>query len=277
MAAIKRPPTSAVEMAKKIKGRTIIAKKQNQRLAKFPTLHFFTALGRSQPLLRCWFSEMEKEIENSFFFNEIMRRLLSDLLFRFQRGYDIRQILQINSPLCLTVAQEYLQMLLGILEPKTDLEKILSIEFNPNNEFVFELAYQANKAHKKEYFSLSMIHKEDCEDGIKDMKQLEHFVLNSHMGSSFLGPYISLHSLIPQILPQLTPLRFAKIVYQPENQSTKNQSISLTNATVWTSPGMISSIEYMISLLRLSQYHPSIFLSLAPMMRQRVRPSPPSL
>lgn len=209
---------------------------------------------------------MRTEIEKSFFVNELLRRLLPDLSLGWRRGLERRRfILEINDPLYLSMAQEYLQQ---ILESQSSVEKILSLEFNPNNDSIFVLSSHDNQSPHKEHYVLSFDDSSDPENAINAIRQWDK-------GSSLVGQYLSLDSLIPQILPQATPIRFAKIVYQPESDSQKNQSISLANAMVWTSPGMISGIEYMISLLRLSQCHPSIFLSLAPMLRQRVSTSPP--
>jgi hypothetical protein len=209
------------------------------------------------------------EIENCFCFNALIQRLLFDIFYGLKIEEGVNITLQIKTPLNFRLAEEHLHEIFDLFNlfdhPKTDLKKNLSLEINPDLESMLVFSSSNN-----EQFFLSICR--DHENGINKIRHFDCFKLTFHKGYSFLEQYLSLHCLIPQILPQLTPMRFAKIVYQPpENQEKQtSQSISLANATVWTSPGMLSSIEYMISLLRLSQYRPSIFLSLAPMMRQRV-------
>jgi hypothetical protein len=123
--------------------------------------------------------------------------------------------------------------------------------------------YKVNDENKEIKLLFSLKYYEENQKQIQDFKNFCHLTFSS------LELELSLFQLIPQVLPQIIPLKFGKIVFQ-KCEPIASVSPLYSQPVVWTSPGTISSIEYLLCILRLSHSSPTIFLSISPMLRQQV-------
>jgi hypothetical protein len=208
-------------------------------------------------------------MEGEIFCSEIIARLAADLSFlRAGKGNE-------KKTYCLFINSNSYNSLLAVISSlEAAGRNIESIESKEMNHSLFTLSFRQNSESESLFTFFG-----EKSTGVQDIEQISRLVIELNLGFSMLESYLALYHLIPHALPQTTPMGYGKIVFQlaPGDQRSSSQAISLSNATVWTSPGAISSIEYMISLIRLSHHHPAIFLSLAQKIRQKVSPSPLSL
>jgi hypothetical protein len=208
-------------------------------------------------------------MEGEIFCSEIIARLAADLSFlRAEKGNE-------KKTYCLFINSNSYNSLLAVISSlEAAGRNIESIESKEMNHSLFTLSFRQNSESESLFTFFG-----EKSTGVQDIEQISRLAIELNLGFSMLESYLALYHLIPHALPQTTPMGYGKIVFQlaSSDQRSSSQAISLSNATVWTSPGAISSIEYMISLIRLSHHHPAIFLSLAQKIRQKVSPSPPPL
>jgi hypothetical protein len=205
-------------------------------------------------------------MENEIFLAEIVLRVLSEL--PLDRDNDKKTMCFIINSNCYDSFRAVITSMVT-KSTRNSQWRIESIEPNERDNSLFSLRFLLSFSQKNP--SLTFLGQNDL-TGIHDIQQISILIIELNLGFSFLEAYLSLYSLIPQILPQTAPMGYGKIVFQlaPTDERSSNQPLCLANTKVWTSPGMLSSIEYLISLIRLSHHHPSIFLALAPKIRQKV-------